>query len=242
MRQMTGLTPNQRGNQFLFRAADHVDPTNPLLTLGFDKQLLQLDGRVDDTDMVAIQLGLKLASPLQSLVAGAFFNFTALLQWGVGNAIYEAEVDWKQGTVLTLPANFLSVKARVPVTDATVPDIVLAAGLAYGTAPEHRSRATFTVFTPAIVHGGVAVTTVPIPPWATSFGCAPRNFQTGFVGPIVIQPSAAGVANGLIEPSNTGAQIDCETFTIPNGSTELDITNQDNAKDQDLVIIFGMPF
>lgn len=58
-----------------------------------------------------VTLGLEFQQP--ALIPQAVnFEVTAILQFGTGGAVQEVEVDWKNGTTITLPFNALNVIAK----------------------------------------------------------------------------------------------------------------------------------
>lgn len=233
-RQMTGLQPNQRSNSVTF------DPT---IAGGQTFPFLQFDGTVDETDMLTIMLGGPKVLTGGQLIAGATLGSTwgvvqALVTWGVGNATFSALFDWKQGTCISLPANFLSVTAVVGdgggVLAGNGITMKLDAAVAYGAVPSRPNRATTTVITQtASIGGGASLSpTIAIPNFAVALGVnvgtldsvtpVPgsvgnlTDFGVEFLGP-------GGVTTGphwdyrYADNSNVGQQTS-QTYPIPNGA------------------------
>lgn len=136
-----------------------------------------------DAEVITVQLGLEL--PPQLSLTGAYGNtnlaITALLEWGVGNAFFEAEVDWERGTSFSVCASWLRVSARVgAVLAAAVPDLdmVLKASLAYGDTQNvnmsSSARRTLAVVPEVAgadqpLNAGATSAVIAIPMWAQGF-------------------------------------------------------------------------
>lgn len=75
-------------------------------------------------------------------VSTDFFEVTAQLNFGVGGTVQEIEVDWKNGTNISLPFNALNVIAKYNIVDlgrviSTIPrSLRLRASLAEGALPD----------------------------------------------------------------------------------------------------------
>lgn len=242
MRQMTGLAPNSRANTFLFTPSEFPDPASPTNTRQADVPFFQFNGAVDETDVLLIEFGFKLSAPLSN-ASNDNFMIRALLTWGVGNSQYSAIIDWKSGCVISLPANFLSVSARIPSTRiAQTPPFTLSSGVAYGTVPANASRATFTTSTATLTKAAASSDSIAIPDWAQSFGFGPRTYDAAFVGNLVGQPGGTGAIGAVCKAGPLGQQLNAGTFTIPNGCTSITFLNEDTGKDMAATVIFGMPF
>jgi hypothetical protein len=239
-RQMTGLAPNSRSNTFLFDPKQFLDPNTPNTSLPFTVPFLQFNGTTDETDMLTVMLAQQFAAPLPGNITGDSFLWKALLKWGVGTAFFQTTIDWKQGTAISLTANYLDLSCVIPATrtDRT-PVMTFAAGVAYGAVPAKNSRATFSTSTGTIAHAGGSATVV-VPPWAVSFGIAPS--AATFAGPFTVASSGGGGPGFIITPRATGLDLNCDAFTLPNGTALLSVTNNDPAVDSNFAVVFGFPF
>jgi hypothetical protein len=119
-----------------------------------------------------LSLGLTYDEHLSALTIGAAFGIVAELQFGSGGCIQFAEVDWLQGTTLSLPMNALNVVASYDIfldrdPDEPDPGFELPNGI--------RLRATLV----RGAHGRTHATrtyrglTAPIPPFAKSLKVFP---------------------------------------------------------------------
>jgi hypothetical protein len=112
------------------------------------------------------------------LVDGEFFDCTAEIDFGSGGMIQSFDVDWVDGTQLSLPCNFINVRARwndlARFLGLGVPGGVKVSVLVSQFAPAH-TRATFSRF--FILPGG-ASSPLPhdkIPRFAKSLQVLPIN-------------------------------------------------------------------
>jgi hypothetical protein len=110
-----------------------------------------------------VSLGLDYARALTPATA---FSVLAQILFGSGGVTQTIEVDWLQGSSVTLPANTITVNATYPFQGipgvSTPPDLVLRASV--GKRPNGKSRPTrsYRVEFPSTVTN----VTVPVPPFA----------------------------------------------------------------------------
>lgn len=187
----------------------------------------------DDAEMIAISLGLNYIQDLPETVGvgdtdlgvNTFLKATATLQWGIGGAIFEAEIDWNQGTQIALPASFMNVGLRVGASSGFLNpnplEVVFSAALAYGTPISNRRaspvRRTITVATPDnALAAGATSSYFTIPRWANSFTIL--SGQAPSLRVELLQNLTAGsqVTYTITDQSNQASQTE-DQFPIPNG-------------------------
>lgn len=246
-RQMFGLAPNQRSNSFVFDPTNptYQDPNDPTITVPQNIPFFQFNGTTPETDMLTLMFGLQIQSlPLSGifdLPAFASFPVKALIKWGVGNAFFTVQTDWKQGSMISIPANYLSVNVLIPAAIiAQLPPVTFTAGVAYGAVPAQGSRATLSQSTDLITSGGGSAT-IPVPPWACSFGIAPS--KENFVGPVICEFLPLNTVSGaVIEPDASGRDFRADRFSIPDGTYNLKVFNEDANSNMNFTVIWGYPF
>lgn len=141
----------------------------PLIAQPQPQEILQLRADSQSTWGLLISLGADF-NPTDALPAGTDrrINAIARLLWGQGGANFTAEVDWRTGTQLVVPASFVEIAAVIE--EAADPDVYLNlrvdAGIAPGAAT-HRAYPTRTFPQVVIPPGGEAI--FPVPPFAYSF-------------------------------------------------------------------------
>ena len=177
--------------------------------------------------------------PVDSLVR-------ACVRWGIGSAEFQAEVDWLNGTVLTVPAEQIYVSARydrffVGGSDpATPPVFCLSAGFAYGRAGKNSNPSRLTERVTVLTPGDSQELRIP-------------NFATSFTV-VLVEPSTSAkvevygfgraFANqiNIVSPMSNVGQFDVEdAFPLRNGAKFVRITNT-NSGSQSLYayVIFGL--
>lgn len=231
-RQLYGLAVNNRSNQIVFNADTPHTQNIPVI---------QLSGTTDETDTLLVQLGGPTFLQTPVVVPGGggsspsvgFGSIQAALQWGVGNVQFSAQVDWVQGAIFSLPANYLAVNALVPLNDPARVQFgttaMMSAGVAvsYGAPAEHRNRARLTQFLGRIMNGNSSAA-VPIPAFATSFGIlSSSDTSTAQITLSSFIANAAAAETWLFDytnetnTTNQGADI----FPIPNNARSLTLTD-----------------
>ena len=246
-RPLSGAQQNNRGNSR--QVTLHTQGGGPIQTVPSVVETSKSAG--DDAEVITIQLGMDIPSQFQDLTSdysGVLIDVTAIVEWGVGNAFFSAEVDWNQGTSFAVCASFCRVSARVAaIVDASAPnlDIVLRASLAYGNAstlnnssPARRTVRIGNVDDPlspdqtTIPAGGFSAA-IPIPVWAMGFtlndAWAGDSFAT-VVEPdytIFLFNEAGGnpVASYSLETrSNEGLQTEGQ-FPVPGSARFIQVKN-----------------
>lgn len=243
MRQLTGLAPNSRSNTFLFTPSEWGDPSSgspPVTTREVVIPFFQYNGAIDDTDLVVITLGLKLSQPSTNTNPDNFM-IRAVIRYGVGNSGFDVEVDWKIGATIAIPANFLSLSARIPATSiAHTPPFTLSAGASYGSVPTHPSRSTFTISTGLALANLGNLQTFDIPARAISFGLGPQSFDPAFVGPLLALVAGTAAISSIAKATPDGKDLLPTTFPVPNGTTTIGITNLDPNVNMAACLIFEL--
>lgn len=137
-----------------------------------------------------VTLGIDFDQQKWADTGSGFFGITALINFGVGGATQQVEVDWKQGASITLTMNALNVIARyelVPsesgATFEAPPDLKLRVTLSKGAGRNACPTRTYLVGT-----AGASPAIVPIPPFAKSVYLLPGNS----IDPFLLYSSTEG--------------------------------------------------
>lgn len=107
--------------------------------------------------------------------ADASFDLTAVILFGIGGVVQEVEIDWLNGTAITLPMNALNVIAQfnpelgdeAAGTSSPPTDLILRASVAHGTLVQAQPTRTFRF------NISNANQTILIPPFAKSVRLIP---------------------------------------------------------------------
>lgn len=207
----------------------------------------------DDAEGIIVSLGAVLGNPEPSELNAQSFAIitTALLTWGIGGAIFEAEMDWNQGTMICLPASYASVAARVEATQQASPGVtsatlslLLSAGLAYGTPNSARmaSPARKTTLVGVLTAGATSSVGV-IPLWANSVTLVSSSLAPDLT--ISLQPQGNTNANAtvfqVIGCSNDQNNNEHQ-FPIPSGCRYFTITNNTGGNLTGVKAVFNLAF
>lgn len=256
-RPLAGLSPNQRGGKVSVDSTKYNVATSslPLGSPGFFPRntLVQALSPGDDAEHVSIALGFNFNTPL---VSGSYTGFDPRVYgeviWGVGGAEFKASFDWINGTVLTLPANYVRVVAIVPDNSASsftpphvAPIFELAAGISYGSPPAHANRARYSVPLAAALAADTDVT-VEIPNFAIGFSVQGPTASL----PINLTQSedTSGGAGAVVNVENvfSGNQNSSDqkvnTFPVANGAQFLRVRSSGGATLAQVVIVFDLAF
>lgn len=162
-------------------------------------------------DIWTISLGLNAFTP----TAGGF-DVTALIQYGAGGVTQEVEIDWLNGSGITLPMNALNVIAQYNLINEEVPgevpsDLRLRVSISRRPAHDLRPTRSFWVTTPANVFA--------IPPFAkalhiSSISAAPNPFN--FYNQAVV---AAFITR------TTGPNVLVNSYLFSQFVTSIDVAN-----------------
>ena len=170
---------------------------------------------------------------------------TACITWGLGSAEFRAEVDWIDGTVITIPAEQINIRATyertfVGDTDpACPPAFCLAAGFAYGCRGKNSNPARLTKYVEILDTNGTQQ--IKIPNFATSFNVVLVTPST--TAQVDVFGFGAGLANRVVitAPSSNVSQYDVENaFPLRNGARFLKVTNTNQSGPLRAYVIFGL--
>jgi len=160
---------NQLGVELPFNPPSSAGPEGDMVTI------FKMDEWGFPEDWT-ISLGLRIENPLP---VGTIFDAIGNLSFGAGGITQTFEVDWVQGTILTLPMNAINVKARFNDLGAffgfAVPEGVHLSVIAARGATRH-CRATRTIF--LNIPAGVAPMFSPVfevPKFAKSVNILPAS-------------------------------------------------------------------
>lgn len=250
-RPLAGAQQNNRGNSTVVT----LDVVNGM-PVAFDIPSIVETSKQsgDDAEVISIQLGLDIPSQFFEIAYWpVVLDVTAVIEWGVGNAIFTAEADWSQGTCFAVCASYLRVKARIqPITSLVgVPnlDIVLRAALAYGNSNNLNvsSPARRTIIVPQIAAASNSLP-ISIPAWAQGFTVVDNGGIGGGAAPvtpsygIVLSSNGAGadITYQLTSRSNLGNQVEGQ-FPIPAGMRFITLFNNTGVA-LDPRIVFNLGF
>lgn len=259
-RPLSTSKSNNRGNTIVFDPSLHVP--SPLVDGTYtSEELILQTGRNggEDAEDLCITLGREYVNeeaPFQGSLNGHNVTYhTALLEWGLGNATFEAEVDWDRGKTIVLCASYVQVIARSSVFlpnvafNPNLPPIeALSAGLGYGrgSGSSFGLKLTKQLFNAvgglAALPAGASSEFLEIPPFATHFGLvlASQNVASDTADALIVISNNANdeVVFRYSNISNTGGQG--ATYPIPSIRNRLVVSNT-SADDWDRAyVIFGL--
>ena len=247
MRPLAGARLNNRGNAQLFEIGGNASLEEQLITTFVETP----KSAGDDGELISVTLGMQYqqeVDDIYSAVAGppdsltSYFNPVAVLEWGLGGATFQAEVDWSVGNRFALCASYVRVGLRIPSVSLTADpfNVIFSASLGYGQEPKKArlTRDTQLDMSQLIAVAG-ASDYVAIPPFAESFVLAPRTLTTS----AAFQPFRIHLSDGTVYEqtllTNAG-RLDQETFPIPNGARTLYVTNIGAANAKAPRVIFSL--
>lgn len=195
----------------------------------------------DDAEAIGVTLGFQPVvaetTPQVRVVS------TALLTWGIGGAIFEAEMDWLQGLTFSLFASYVRVGLRVQsILAASEIKYIFSAALAYGQNGS-RGQASPCRLTRSVGSlNALSSAELPIPAWANSFTIVDTNaFATApTLGISVSTIAGAPIANYAYTSRANGANLTENQYPIPNGGRTLEITNTGGAATSGISVIFNL--
>lgn len=165
-----------------------------------------------------IALGLTYEEPL---AASDFFDITANIQFGIGGVTQTVEVDWKQGTVITLPLNAVNVIAQyltpqVGRSVRTIPtSLRLRASVAHGAIQGAQPTRSF-------IFNNATDLVVPIPPFAKDVTLAQPAVSAGLsTFQFYTQPWNICLAGNTTTVGFSGAK-----YSISQCVSSIDFANQ----------------
>lgn len=131
--------------------------------------ILKNDGRAAESREILLSLGLEFdALDIPEGVDDRRLDILALVRWGQGGVQFRAELDWRNGVQISVPAANVQVDAQFlePAEPGTFRAAHLKAGYTWGCSA-NRSFPTRTFPTVTIPALGAAI--FPVPPFAFSF-------------------------------------------------------------------------
>lgn len=131
--------------------------------------VLKNDGRAAESREILLSLGLEFDTlDIPEGVADRRLDILALIHWGQGGTQFRAEVDWRNGVQISVPAANVQVDAQFlePADPGTFRSATVKAGYTWGCST-NRSFPTRTFPKVLIADGGAAI--FPVPPFAFSF-------------------------------------------------------------------------
>lgn len=182
----------------------------------------------DDAESLIVVCGYKVVNGVVSTPPS--LDITGIVEFGIGGASFEAEFDWRNGMVFSLPASFIRVSAQISYENLVSPvEVALDVGLAYGSTPASAAanlKRSFrgSLLAPADTLQGI------IPPFATGVTVALGSIVNPLATSCKLTLSGGGgtgpAADYFITNSTNAANQNDGQFTIPKGMTDFVLTNQ----------------
>lgn len=236
-RPLAGAQQNNRGGTVIVQTTNGFG-TSPLIV-----ETPKRNG--DDAELVTVTLGMTFP---ESRPAAPGIPLTAVckLQWGVGGAIFNAELDWLEGLAFSVAASAVRIGADVTVGIQTAA-VQLSAALAYGGMPLLSSSKRRTV---AVSAAAASSQFIRIPPFATSFTPQVRNSAGGSAQPNCVVSTYNIASIGLGTPGSSwlctantlNAYQKEDACPLPNGAVFLRVQNLDAVNPANGNIIFNLSF
>jgi hypothetical protein len=215
--------------------------------IGEAAPLLQVRSDCVGGHLIAVTLGIELASESAGLpvVDDAVYSAVrAKIEWGVGDAHYEAEVDWQNGTQLSISAENIELAAiyvkatdpAAPADDPVFPTYRLNASFSYGNVGRNSNPARLTELVQITEVDGTA--RIEIPKFAISYTVIADRLTTydtrqiGYSTVYGAEFSKTTVENNTLPATEN-------IMPIANGMRFIDITNT-NAGPMSAFVIFGL--
>jgi hypothetical protein len=253
-RPLNGSPSNNRGNTIIQNPSDWVPL--PLVVGEFPRapQLIMQTQRnkSEGSEDICVTLGTAYVNEeapfLNTSVGVNVLRHTALLEWGLGNASFQVEIDWDRGKTVTLCANYVQVVAKttavisLAAAGALPPIEALSAGVGYGRGGGSRQGLKLTSIalngtvgpnlgTPRI-NASESTKWVDIPLFATHFGLAIGAVdQVLPITDALIQVSSndAGFARDEVNyfyQTNQSTGNQGPLFPIPNPLKRINVINR----------------
>lgn len=228
-RPLAGAQENNRGRAIKIVVAG----TNAATASQFPQVVVETPKNGgSDAESLVVTLGWTFAdrTPDDAVSNATTVKATADLLWGAGGAIFSAQIDWMQGTMLTLPASYARVSLSNVTLDGTPgPDVSVNfnASYAYGYAGGARYATGARLTVPVAATLALAANTpdIAIPTFATAMNlvASPPNCL------LLITFSESSASGGQSEVEivglNNGFNLSPQAIPIPNGARFFNVTN-----------------
>lgn len=186
----------------------------------------------------------------------ADFDITALIQFGIGGVVQEVEIDWHNGTAISLPMNALAVIAQYnlpagggegPGPSNPPPSLFLRASLSRGTLFQCAPTRSYFIEDFPVDVGGLSGAVVNIPPFAKTVTIVPSVNDGADVFPAYTLPNsqvmfrtdvASNFGNGLLIEAHPLSQF-VEYLSIADSSVGPPVAIDIPTGARSLVLIAG---
>lgn len=264
-RPLGGAQQNNRGNA---KIVDLPTTAVALTTQRIASVVETSKSGGDDAESITVQLGYDLPGqfqdPASQYATDVSIEVTCLLEWGVGNAYFSAEVDWAQGTSFSVTASFLRVSAVVSVSAGVVLptlQMTLRASLGYGNTnsinTSSPARKTTNLWSVAggssLLLPGASSPVIAIPFWALGLTIVDAGIIDGSGIPNPGQPDYTivlrekntatdwSVVFRQIDRTNQANQVEGQ-FPIPGRTRFIQVTNNLGVAVNQPKVIFNLGF
>lgn len=154
-----------------------TEPIQPGITTRIDLRniLRAQDMSCDSPAWVTLQLllDLKGSAGYEAVVGEGFVTLEAIadINWGHKNGKFSAEVDWRTGTMVHLPATYVDIRPVILSEPAAInwTQVMFSAAICPATVPQSKPTRSFGVITLAAAE----VLTLTIPNWTTEIAAFP---------------------------------------------------------------------
>lgn len=231
LRPLSGAPANNRGNTVFF------NPTDFDVSIAAEYEQVQLvvetpRGAADEAEDILVTLGREWVNAEAPFVATPLHRnvtyHTAIVEWGVGNANFRAEIDWQRGCTFAVCASYVrvSVRSRLVITNPgwpVPPSEALAAGIGYGRTD---NDIKFTQFVNLDAAGAGATAELETPRFATAFGVTATT-NLPLVDVLLLVGNNLNDEMGFRYQGTTNAEVQGPNmFPVPASANRLTITNQ----------------
>jgi hypothetical protein len=240
-RPLQGAQENNRGNSVIFELPNVI---NAFL----EKPIFESPKSSGaDAESLVVSLGRENVNQTVDLlsISRGTVDYSALVEWGIGNSTFSVEIDWDFGKVFTIPGSWVRVSGRARVIAVGLnggpPIENLSASIGYGNVSQSANGLKRSIRIPLLAPAGGQLT-VLIPKFATQCGII-GSFPTQ--GGVLLRLeflAPDGNGQGIVyynNDTNTGTQGE-NAYSIPNTSAAVRITNQHAANGAAPVLFFNL--
>jgi len=249
-RPLQGAQSNNRGNAVIFELGGSAGTTEIKPVIEVPKS------SGEDAETITVCLGREIVNQSAGFPsASADPAYTAILEWGTGNAFFTAEIDWEYGKIIVIPGSWLRVRARgTLLTSGGVPAPIekLSAAFSYGNISHPKANGAKLTHHLAFGPnggGGTFAQTFDVPNfathvgvigWAVVGGLSPvnPNLAVRFVHTFGIGVNAYYQAV-YTNSSNGASQVE-DTYMIPNSIKTIQVENLDNTNNFAGALVFSL--